>query len=86
MALRPCRECGAQVSTEADTCPHCGIAQPANADSLINVRPGRDPINYPQKKRKRWGLWLGVATVSYTHLDVYKRQASARASDRGSNG
>jgi hypothetical protein len=24
MALKPCRECGQQVSTEAVSCPHCG--------------------------------------------------------------
>jgi hypothetical protein len=31
MALHPCRECQAQVSTEAPTCPHCGIADPISA-------------------------------------------------------
>jgi hypothetical protein len=29
MALRACRECGSQISTKAETCPHCGIAAPA---------------------------------------------------------
>jgi len=28
MALKPCRECKKQVSTEAATCPHCGVPQP----------------------------------------------------------
>jgi ribosomal protein L40E len=28
MALKPCRECGQQVSTEAETCPHCGVRSP----------------------------------------------------------
>jgi len=28
MALESCRECGRDVSTEAMTCPHCGIATP----------------------------------------------------------
>lgn len=28
MVLRPCRECGAQVSTEAASCPHCGVPSP----------------------------------------------------------
>jgi hypothetical protein len=28
MALKPCRECGAQVSTEAEICPHCGVRSP----------------------------------------------------------
>jgi hypothetical protein len=25
MALAPCRECGAEISTEAKTCPKCGV-------------------------------------------------------------
>ena len=28
MALKPCRECGKPISTEATTCPHCGVASP----------------------------------------------------------
>src|SRR5579862_8845234 len=31
MALKPCRECGAQVSDAAETCPHCGVPAPAGA-------------------------------------------------------
>ena len=29
MALQPCCECGKDISTEAATCPHCGIGHPA---------------------------------------------------------
>jgi hypothetical protein len=29
MALVRCRECGAQVSTSAEACPHCGVSKPA---------------------------------------------------------
>ena len=28
MALKPCRECRKKVSTEADTCPSCGVPDP----------------------------------------------------------
>lgn len=28
MALKPCRECKKDVSTEAKTCPHCGVSAP----------------------------------------------------------
>lgn len=28
MALKKCRECGGQVSTDAKTCPHCGATDP----------------------------------------------------------
>jgi hypothetical protein len=28
MALKPCKECGKEVSTSAKTCPHCGVKEP----------------------------------------------------------
>lgn len=28
MAMTKCKECGKEVSTSADTCPHCGIKKP----------------------------------------------------------
>jgi len=33
MPLRPCRECGKDVSTEAAACPHCGAAAPTRQRS-----------------------------------------------------
>ena len=30
MALKPCRECGKEVSTKAKTCPQCGISHPTS--------------------------------------------------------
>jgi hypothetical protein len=34
MALKPCRECGKQVSSSADFCPYCGVRYPA-ADNPV---------------------------------------------------
>jgi hypothetical protein len=31
MALKACRECRRDVSTEAQSCPHCGVPNPAAA-------------------------------------------------------
>jgi hypothetical protein len=31
MALKPCRECGEQVSTESAHCPHCGVPHPTTS-------------------------------------------------------
>ena len=31
MALKPCKECGREISTEAKTCPHCGKSSPTGA-------------------------------------------------------
>src|SRR5689334_16362869 len=33
MALKPCRECGREISTEAKSCPHCGKKAPTGAGS-----------------------------------------------------
>jgi hypothetical protein len=35
MALKPCRECGAQVSEAANTCPSCGIRKPVPARKTV---------------------------------------------------
>lgn len=34
MALAPCRECGKQVSTEASTCPDCGVPHPTGTATV----------------------------------------------------
>ena len=39
MALKPCRECGVQVSTEAEVCPHCGVRSPTASDPLAALAP-----------------------------------------------
>ena len=33
MALKKCRECGQSVSSEAKTCPHCGVKKPVTQTS-----------------------------------------------------
>ncbi len=35
MALKECKDCGKEVSTNAKTCPHCGA--PARASSVLIV-------------------------------------------------
>lgn len=39
MGLAPCRECQAQVSTEALSCPHCGVPNPTPAPVSPPLRP-----------------------------------------------
>ena len=34
MTLKPCRECGAPVSTSAKTCPSCGIGKPVKTGGI----------------------------------------------------
>lgn len=35
MALVPCRECKKMISSEAKTCPGCGVGDPARPKSYI---------------------------------------------------
>ena len=36
MALKPCRECKKEVSTEAATCPSCGVPNPTAKKTIVN--------------------------------------------------
>lgn len=45
MAIKLCRECGNQVSTEAATCPKCGVDEPGR-----ELGPGEEIT--PQAKAK----------------------------------
>ena len=44
MALKPCRECKRKVSTEASTCPRCGVPNPTirskKGDKRVNIQNG----------------------------------------------
>jgi|GEM_PF-2245322 len=37
MALVPCRECGKEVSDQADACPYCGIKTPSKKKRKIKL-------------------------------------------------
>lgn len=34
MALGPCRECEREVSSEAESCPHCGVPKPVRPERI----------------------------------------------------
>ena len=44
MSLKPCRECKRKVSTEASTCPRCGVPNPTirskRGDKRVNIEHG----------------------------------------------
>jgi hypothetical protein len=35
MALVKCRECGAEISSSADKCPHCGKSRSLNDNPVV---------------------------------------------------
>jgi hypothetical protein len=40
MALKPCKECKKEISTEAKTCPHCGKTNPTSSGLVIGTGGG----------------------------------------------
>jgi hypothetical protein len=48
MSLSTCRECGQQVSTEAVSCPHCGVPDPMR--STPTGPPGPQPVASPFRR------------------------------------
>ena len=87
MALIKCPECGwDKVSGLADKCPQCGYPLPntvttSKPRSKRHKRPSRAAngagsiynTGRPHKPFRAVAT-LGFEPVSYTHLDVYKRQ------------
>src|SRR2546426_4174285 len=49
MALTQCRECGTQVSTEAPTCPHCGVPRPTASSAHLphTAHAAKSPFSTP---------------------------------------
>jgi hypothetical protein len=95
MALRPCRECNAQVSTEAEVCPHCGVPNPTS--SPIASPPIAPPTGKPRsgwgKPRSGWvifsllvfGFWALIVVAALltdekkTPEQLAQEQAQAQA-------
>jgi hypothetical protein len=44
MALQPCRECGEMVSTEASSCPKCGVPNPTTLPAA--EAPGQNVVQH----------------------------------------
>jgi hypothetical protein len=72
MALVKCEECGHDVSTQAETCPHCGAPQGNQA-----AKPAEP------KKRSRGMLYLILLTVAVFFIMIY--QETSKVSDTESN-
>ncbi len=78
MALKPCRECGQLVSTEASACPHCGVPRPterpatgtprsAGGDYVSRTLTGGERVLF--RTRLHWitllrGIVLGVIAAA----------------------
>ncbi len=64
MALVPCRECGNEISTEAPSCPHCGVINPVVAEPA-------GPIKEKEQEKEQWKAALGWAIGGFGLLVVF---------------
>ena len=71
MALKPCRECGASISIETQTCPHCGAPDPTKdksvAPDLIKGKAGPSPT---EDKTSRWMI-AGVSVFILAGVAIF---------------
>lgn len=42
MTLHPCRECGAEISANAPSCPNCGEPHPAESETVARQLQRRE--------------------------------------------
>ena len=62
MAIMKCRECGNKVSSEALTCPHCGVNSPAKATPKAAATP--TPVATTKKGMSFWKkIGIGVLAI-----------------------
>jgi hypothetical protein len=78
LALHPCRECGAQISSEATACPHCGA--PAKPPPVVAKAA---PVAAPPKKR-RVGFWL-LLLISAFIVYLANRSATDEGQDNSTS-
>lgn len=43
MSLIKCKECGREVSSAAENCPHCGYPIRANSNDIVRIKIDNDP-------------------------------------------
>ena len=99
VALKKCKECGQQISSEAEKCPHCGKPQSKSGAiiggivSLVvviliiySLEKDENPINVLK------GLWskleynlqsAGSKEITNNHIERFKNMQVAYLSDAG---
>jgi hypothetical protein len=71
MALKPCRECGKDVSTDAATCPSCGVKSPT-----------KRPLNKGVLLLALVGVYAVYAVLNPTPKATPEQAAAKAANDR----
>lgn len=63
MAMTSCRECGQPVSTEASTCPHCGIGQLTSHPPIVQPVGVGAPVGSGPSSAASLGILVVVLIV-----------------------
>ena len=79
MALAPCRECGRQVSTEAATCPHCGVGRPARQIATPSV-----PNHASPDRRRRSNIKAALTGIGLSIVIALVAQSGSTTSSSSS--
>lgn len=72
MPLKPCRECGNQVSTEATKCPHCGVPL---KEGFIDVMGG---LKKDSPLERNWNLRITIILVILALMLIFLMWAQRR--------
>ena len=74
MAIMKCRECGGKVSSEAATCPHCGVNQPA-------LQKQTTSIGAAKKKSSFWKI-AGLVVLVLWIIGFVSQQSGTRSESK----
>ena len=87
MALKPCRECKKKVSTEATTCPNCGVPNPTRFEKYYQI-PDEDSFSAEKRvnaeRKKAIDKYYGRKSSSGS--DKYFEKKSSSVSDKKNHG
>ena len=72
MPLKPCRECGKQVSTEATKCPQCGVPL---KEGFLDVMGG---VKKGSPLEKNWNLRITIILVLLALMLIFWMWAQRR--------
>jgi len=69
MALKPCRECGARVSTREEICPHCGVHSPTADNPIAKISSNSVETRISNAIRRALGIMLVVVFLGAIFLN-----------------
>ena len=76
--IRELKKRGLQLRAIKDLIPQIARTAPGSSESKIRLLEEAVSVNEVPVKEAVYSVEVGVAAVSYTHLDVYKRQVEVR--------